>query len=323
MCSSNTVNFLLSGCSSATPPVSTHSVVQPETATSTKDTPPISVLTTVSVSAIVSTPTSVSSSITTTSSTNLTSSTTSSTTISSISLPVSTSTSSTTTTTSTSLGVTMEMSKSNTCNSGINRVGKHKLQDKPEGEPMVKHPKPLNQVSGIHSLSNNHPLKKHSQSVRSKDPPVEIKNQLPVSLPSSLSVTITSSVSNSIPNLNSMLPKKLPPPYKPQLCYTPKTSYTPVINIPKVQATMCLSKAEPRPTSSGHVSTQPSPAASPKVGSKPKSPIGYKTLRDPPKTWNPQISRASLLKSATDPKYTDLKNVRPAKFFKLRNNMPR
>ncbi|KAF2880551.1 hypothetical protein ILUMI_25622 [Ignelater luminosus] len=50
--------------------------------------------------------------------------------------------------------------------------------------------------------------------------------------------------------------------------------------------------------------------------------VGYKTLRDPPKTWNPQISRASLLKSP-DPKYGDLKNVRPAKFFKMRNNMPR
>lgn len=63
------------------------------------------------------------------------------------------------------------------------------------------------------------------------------------------------------------------------------------------------------------------------------NPIGYKTLRDPPKAWNPQISRQNLAKSSSfttttastsdaksDPKMTITK---PAKFFKMRNNMPR
>ncbi|CAG9860973.1 unnamed protein product [Phyllotreta striolata] len=53
------------------------------------------------------------------------------------------------------------------------------------------------------------------------------------------------------------------------------------------------------------------------------TPIGYKTLRDPPKSWNSQISKANLSKSSPDPKYPNLKNVRPAKFFKIRNNIPR
>ncbi|KAJ8957916.1 hypothetical protein NQ318_001913 [Aromia moschata] len=60
----------------------------------------------------------------------------------------------------------------------------------------------------------------------------------------------------------------------------------------------------------------------PGIKSKPSTPIGYKTLRDPPKSWNSQISKANLSKSP-DPKYSGLKNVRPAKFFKMRNNMPR
>ncbi|KAL1502717.1 hypothetical protein ABEB36_007821 [Hypothenemus hampei] len=77
------------------------------------------------------------------------------------------------------------------------------------------------------------------------------------------------------------------------------------------------------------------------VKPKPSTPLGYKTLRDPPKSWNSQINSqiakvnqnvkaqqmanlaASSQTSGTPNKGAgDLKNVRPAKFFKGRN-MPR
>ncbi|XP_057671095.1 mucin-2-like isoform X1 [Diorhabda carinulata] len=74
------------------------------------------------------------------------------------------------------------------------------------------------------------------------------------------------------------------------------------------------------------VTTSPPQITSNKVSNiktKPSTPIGYKTLRDPPKSWNSQISKANISKSSPDPKFSDLKNVRPAKFFKMRNNLPR
>lgn len=60
----------------------------------------------------------------------------------------------------------------------------------------------------------------------------------------------------------------------------------------------------------------------PPVKTKSTTPIGYKTLRDPPKSWNSQISKANFNKTSPDQKYSELKNVRP-KFFKMRNNIPR
>lgn len=68
-----------------------------------------------------------------------------------------------------------------------------------------------------------------------------------------------------------------------------------------------------------------SSATKQKYNTKVKSnqPMGYKTLKDPPKSWNSQISKANLNKAQPDAKYSDLKNVRPAKFFKMRNNMLR
>lgn len=67
-----------------------------------------------------------------------------------------------------------------------------------------------------------------------------------------------------------------------------------------------------------HIST----TNSKQVKAKSTTPIGYKTLRDPPKSWNSQISKANFNKSNPEQKYSELKNVRP-KFFKMRNNMPR
>lgn len=69
------------------------------------------------------------------------------------------------------------------------------------------------------------------------------------------------------------------------------------------------------------------------IKSKASTPIGYKTLKDPPKTWNPTLQPIHLKVGGstgvgppgglTAGKAGDLKNVRPAKFFKMRNNMPR
>lgn len=73
----------------------------------------------------------------------------------------------------------------------------------------------------------------------------------------------------------------------------------------------------------------------PALKTKPSTSIGYKTLRDPPKSWNSQINsqiarvnqnaKAQQLANAGNGQgrsATDLKTVRPAKFFKGRN-MPR
>ncbi|KAL3271104.1 hypothetical protein HHI36_021600 [Cryptolaemus montrouzieri] len=151
---------------------------------------------------------------------------------------------------------------------------------------------------------------------------------------------------------NSCNPSSAPP--KPstkyqgptQPCYMPKTTYNPIINVPKpLQSTSSTSKSEVKTSSKSvmnvknevKVNSVPntcsvatnssnSPVTNSKVNIslKPKSstPMGYKTLRDPPKSWNSQISKANLSKPP-DPKYSDLKNVRPAKFFKMRNNMLR
>lgn len=107
--------------------------------------------------------------------------------------------------------------------------------------------------------------------------------------------------------------------------YIPKPAYSPIINVPKVQASTSSSSSssssvklppEINTTQSSMMSKTNSSAVTPK--SKPNSPMGYKTLRDPPKTWNPQIARPKPSATAEPSK-----NVRPAKFFKVRNNIPR
>lgn len=167
---------------------------------------------------------------------------------------------------------------------------KHKLQDGTEGEPPQKQPKPtiLNHSLGLQNLSNNHPLKKHSQAVRCLEN-TQIK---PANVISKPSTPITS---------NRWQQKSTP-------IYQPKT-YAPIINVPKPKTDVTT------PTTS--VTTKMT------IKTKPSTPIGYKTLRDPPKSWNPQIPRSNLAKPIPDLKQQDVKNVRPAKFFKIRNNMPR
>lgn len=89
--------------------------------------------------------------------------------------------------------------------------------------------------------------------------------------------------------------------------------------------TATTSKADTKPLNvtspqQSHISNSNS-----KTPAKTKSttPIGYKTLRDPPKSWNSQISKANFNKTTPpDQKYSESKNVKP-KFFKMRNNIPR
>lgn len=195
-----------------------------------------------------------------------------------------------------------------------NKGVKHKIETTTDCEPPQKQTKPtvVNHSLGLQHLSNNHPLKKHSQMTRNVESSEPTK-------------TFTKPVVTYV-NKNLQQQQNRPgtpvsmqkyPPKQPPPCYMPKTTYTPIINVPKVQT----SAAKP----SSSAITTPTTAVSTKmtIKSKPSTPIGYKTLRDPPKSWNPQISRANLTKPPIDPKFTDLKNVRPAKFFKMRNNMPR
>ncbi|KAJ3653108.1 hypothetical protein Zmor_019025 [Zophobas morio] len=205
---------------------------------------------------------------------------------------------------------------------------KRKSETPPQPPPKPPKQTILNHSIGLHNLSNNHPLKKHSQ--LNKTEAAEKPDEVVFSKPNIINKSLTT--------VNSSRPGTPKPVTKP--CYMPK----PVISVPKpstsivsnagaknekAQATCpSATKAETKVTPT----TAPAPAqALPQVSqqptkmikSKPSTPIGYKTLRDPPKSWNSQIAKANINKPISDPKYGDLKNVRPAKFFKMRNNLPR
>lgn len=206
---------------------------------------------------------------------------------------------------------------------------KHKIEEKNPAEPPIKQPKQtiLNHTLGLHKLSNNHPLKKHSQMSNDLVPvsgpkpsilePPTIINKSLNAQPNRPGTPATHKWKSSTPG---------PPP-----CYVPKTTYSPIINVPKVQASVSKinehkqhnnikvsEQKQAQTTQSGTILNNKA-----LIKTKPSTPIGYKTLRDPPKTWNPQISRANLTRHAPDSKCGDSKNVKPPKFFKLRNNMPR
>ncbi|XP_064214617.1 polycomb group protein Psc isoform X2 [Tribolium castaneum] len=153
---------------------------------------------------------------------------------------------------------------------------KRKAPDTPPEPP--KKQTILNHSIGLQNLSNNHPLKKHSQP--NKDDSVFTKPK---------SVTLSR-------------------PGTPKPCYMPK----PVITVPKPSTSVGVPKPPIPLPPPPPPSTQPTKL----IKSKPSTPIGYKTLRDPPKSWNSQI--AKVTKPLSDPK-----NIKPAKFFKRRNNLPR
>lgn len=225
----------------------------------------------------------------------------------------------------------------------LNSEKKHKLDtSKHEDEPSEKRRKSTilsNHTLGVEKLSNNHPLKKHSQMNRSSSDNGERTTVTTASTAASIisttSTTTTeinsTTISTSVPAVavtsqNVVINKVTTTPIRPGTpittpmgpkwtsrsstppCYVPKTTYSPIINIPNVQPSTSTSKT-----------TESNKSA---IKSKPSTPIGYKTLRDPPKAWNPQLPRPNLSKPSPDSKYPD-KNARPAKFFKMRNNMPR
>lgn len=119
-----------------------------------------------------------------------------------------------------------------------------------------------------------------------------------------------------------------------QPCYMPK-SYSPVLTVPKppinknLNADVKSSKTQlsgskcndvGAGTSTNSVQNSLNNKMVPKT--KANVPLSYKTLRDPPKSWNSQISKLSKQNIMSDNK-ADQKNAKPAKFFKMRNNMPR
>lgn len=206
---------------------------------------------------------------------------------------------------------------------------KRKL-DTPSNEQPIKQTI-LNHSINLHNLSNNHPLKKHSQL-----PKVEEKVDEKIQEKTD---DVIFSKPKPLTNTNLSRPGTPKPTTTP--CYMPK----PVINIPrppqsintatktdKVQVSsstsITTSKSELKQTTANNQNNQRLPSPPPTttnrlIKNKASTPIGYKTLRDPPKSWNSQIAKANLNKPISDPKYSDLKNVRPAKFFKMRNNIPR
>lgn len=212
------------------------------------------------------------------------------------------------------------------------KAAKHKIEPmKSEFESPMKQAKPSvsNHSLGLQNLSNNHPLKKHSQLNR-----IAESSGLSEAKIKPLTVTTTSApVTNTTQKLTTVINKNFNniqlnrpgTPIVPQkwaknplagpTCYMPKPNYSPVINVPKIQP----STSTPKPTDQ-QISALPHKAT---IKTKPSTPIGYKTLRDPPKTWNPQITRPNPNKLAAETKSSDPKNIRPAKFFKMRNNMPR
>ncbi|XP_049824399.1 polycomb group protein Psc [Aethina tumida] len=162
------------------------------------------------------------------------------------------------------------------------------------------------------------PVKSEPEPVKPEAPPPKqeapaTKPSVPVSRPGTPIVTVAKSVS--------------------QPCYMPKPPGNPAspVKINKTEPKV-VAKTTSATKPTAQAPTQAMPMTPPKiVKSKPSTPIGYKTLRDPPKSWNSQISKANNLStnkppatSAADTKTSgDPKNAKPAKFFKIRNNTPR
>ncbi|KAK9874322.1 hypothetical protein WA026_002673 [Henosepilachna vigintioctopunctata] len=214
--------------------------------------------------------------------------------------------------------------------------------------PKSEHSGQLNQKSNPLSVDGRNTPKnelKNSKSTSSQ----EVLSSNVNSKQNEIAETGASYIAKSLSNCAPAAPKpstKYQGPTQP--CYMPKTVYNPLVNVPKPQLCVSASKSESKTqaktvmtskndiksnlvtsSSASTISTSNlnSNVTNAKTNSnaKPKSnaPLGYKTLRDPPKSWNSQISKANITKPLPDPKYSDLKNARPAKFFKMRNNMLR
>ncbi|XP_066144215.1 polycomb group protein Psc-like isoform X2 [Euwallacea fornicatus] len=260
----------------------------------------------------------------------------------------------------------------------------------------TKLPKPtiLNHSIGIMSLSNNHPLKKHSSKMNRNGECRHIEigdkvHNLTASLVTAAQKNITENspskpiIINRSPNYLNQLSKGVSlskiqknnnsgnvPCYMPkerngdkeeshekaELCISKPPSHQyqnshhpPIITPSQLphhqnlhirgestpQTTISMASSDAKSVESSLKATSQNVSdTSTSVKPKPSTPIGYKTLRDPPKSWNSQINSqiakvnqnaklANLAGAAAQGRLGGgLKNVRPPKFFKGRN-MPR
>ncbi|XP_066144216.1 polycomb group protein Psc-like isoform X3 [Euwallacea fornicatus] len=261
----------------------------------------------------------------------------------------------------------------------------------------TKLPKPtiLNHSIGIMSLSNNHPLKKHSSKMNRNGECRHIEigdkvHNLTASLVTAAQKNITENspskpiIINRSPNYLNQLSKGVSlskiqknnnsgnvPCYMPKerngdkeeshekaekLCISKPPSHQyqnshhpPIITPSQLphhqnlhirgestpQTTISMASSDAKSVESSLKATSQNVSdTSTSVKPKPSTPIGYKTLRDPPKSWNSQINSqiakvnqnaklANLAGAAAQGRLGGgLKNVRPPKFFKGRN-MPR
>lgn len=210
------------------------------------------------------------------------------------------------------------------------------------------------QLKNVQQLSRNHPLKIHSQTIKNhaKKTEGEKKVTVPVSVPVSVPASEPStSTPTTVPVTAPSVVQKPPNTQaeQPKAEEVQKASVTTSTSTPKyTKVDFCTGTTTTTSTSTTMTSTQPSgskavdtvaprpalpnsiqysrvsivPKKSPV---KPPPPVSYKTLRDPPKPWNPQLPPRQLLKpgSSSDQKPEQKLPSKPAKFFKMRNNMPR
>ncbi|XP_018335423.1 mucin-5AC [Agrilus planipennis] len=256
------------------------------------------------------------------------------------------------------------------------KQSKRKNSGDAEGEPPSKQPKPtiLNHSLALQGISLKQQSPKTTEN-GSKDVPIVAKTTTssnviirsvttvvpPINVPATSTAPSTSNkpiiINKSYAITRPTTPAKkwssktTGPVSVP--CYTPKTTYNSVLNVPRVSAV--ITRTDPKPStstpntkntsqSSNAVNVQtssidtkssefkPTTVAQATVnnkssvkGSKTTAvPLGaYRTLREPPKSWNSQISKAHVQKTGVDVKAGESKNAKPAKFFKMRNNIPR
>ncbi|XP_050310463.1 polycomb group protein Psc-like [Anthonomus grandis grandis] len=144
-------------------------------------------------------------------------------------------------------------------------------------------------------------------------------------------------------NLNSLQLKTTAKEDTPKPSETSSSSEPLPSNLASSRPTTTSTVTTPASTSAAPLTASSSVSPAPPVKAKTGTPMGYKTLRDPPKSWNSQINsqiarvnqtvkaqqqlaaaqaHAAGMGGAQARFGGDLKSVRPAKFFKGRN-MPR
>lgn len=248
------------------------------------------------------------------------------------------------------------------------KLGKHKLPEETINETNPKIMKinpPVNKpslIKNVQQLSRNHPLKIHSQTTQppktnfnpaivlnnilktpkitqqhnknnvnnnnASDKPVP-NNSVVQNAPNILPTTTTTKMSTTLTTTTNMTN-----PQGPKYTQAGQSTDNTRVTKSNDSAQLRINNQTKTPISCSILPTVNTIQSS-KVGIVPKKTPAkptmiYKTLRDPPKVWNPQIPRQTFSKnslysnngaSTSDP--TKRVDAKPAKFFKMRNNMPR